>query len=189
MAGVDADGEAVGETGDASSSAEDGVTRCSKPVAEGGALAGGVLKADGDAALGLILQDADHAGNHAVDAGFFAGADVGAGVGDKVGDAQFVASPHFLGKSSDGFFPQLVPGRCQVDEVRPVGDDVGKTQSLGMVTELADNGGVEGIGVPLLLVLGEDLDGVHAVGFGGEEGMVHAAGDRKVGTEQLKALR
>ena len=44
---------------------------------------------------------------------------------------------------------------------------------------------VERFAFPLLLVFGEDLDGIAAEGFGGDEGVLDAAGYGEVGTEHL----
>ena len=48
---------------------------------------------------------------------------------------------------------------------------------------IVDGGLLEGFAFPLLLVFGEDLNGVHAEGFGAEQRVVYAAGDGEVGAE------
>ena len=59
-------------------------------------------------------------------------------------------------------------------------------QAVAMGSPLLNGHGIERFDGPLLLIFGEDLNGAHAEGFGGKEGVVHAAGDGEVGTEHEK---
>ncbi len=172
VAGVDADGDAV--------IVFDGLAHFGEVfegAAEAGTLAGGGFEADGDLSVFLLVEDLVEGGGDAGDAALFAGAAVGAGVDDEVGDAEVVAAFHFVGEGGDGFLPEAVVDGGEIDEVGGVGDDVVEVEAVGVGAEEFDGGGVEGFGGPLLLVFGEDLDGLEVELFGGEEGVFHSAGD------------
>jgi hypothetical protein len=111
----------------------------------------------------------------------FAFAHVGAGVGDEVGDLQDDATGEFLDEELDALLPHDGVGGGEVDQVAVVADGLGELQALAVGLPVIDGGSIEGFALPLLLVLGEDLDGVEVELFGREEGVVEAAGDGEVG--------
>ena len=79
--------------------------------------------------------------------------------------------------------PKGVVGTGEIDQITVVTDGLAEFEPIALGGPLRDRGGVERFGLPLLLVLGENLDRLHAELLGFEKGVVHTAGDGEVGAE------
>lgn len=106
-----------------------------------------------------------------------------AGMGDEIRNFERNAASEFFYEEIDALFPQGIIWRGEVDEVAVVANGLGKFEAVAVGMPVFDSGQIEGFGLPLLLVFGENLDGVKAEFFGFEKGVLHAAGDGEMGTE------
>jgi hypothetical protein len=95
------------------------------------------------------------------------------------------AAGEFFGEEINARVPEAIIGRGEVDQVAVVADGFAEFEASEMGFPRVDCLGGQGFAFPLLLVFGEDLDGVAAEGFGGDEGVFEAAGDGEVGTKHL----
>jgi hypothetical protein len=172
VGGVEADGEAVGVFGEVDDGGE-----VFEAVAQAGALASGDFQARDH----LAFADADvnkiKGGGDAFETGFFSTTDVSTGVRDEIGDAQEGAAGEFFDEEVDALLPEGVVGGGEVDQVAVVADGLGEAEARTVGFPGVDNVGLERLGFPLLLVLGEDLCRVEAETLGVEQSVVHATGD------------
>jgi hypothetical protein len=101
----------------------------------------------------------------------------------KVGDTQLMAALDFHDHGVDRPFPQCFVRARHVDQIRRMSHgqrDAGVIKRSAKGTTLL---GGERRGVPLIIVLGEELDGLETDRMSGPDRSVAAPSNRHVGTE------
>ena len=146
-----------------------------KGITQTGTLARRGFHADGYAGAGVVLQDLIVSGNNFFQPDILALANMGARMRHQAGDAQVIAALHLMTERRNGLVAQRRIGGSQIDQVTIVRHDLRKAQARGMLPERGYRLGLQRLGVPLLLFLGEDLHCGAAEFLGFQQGQVHAA--------------
>ena len=152
-------------------------------IAQVCALAGGRLQVDRHAqARGAAVNFVEGPGD-SCQTGFLTLTHVRAGMNDQVGDAKQAAALDLDGHRVDRFLPQRVVGTSQIDEIRGMGDRVDDSRLVQGESKGRDMLGRERRGIPLVVVLGEELNGLEVHGMRGPDRAVASSRDRHVSTE------
>lgn len=178
VAGVEADADAA-RRGEPATDAR----QMLEPMAEAGALAGGVLEQHTDADPRQRGEDGRERGGRAIHAGLLAGSQVGAGMDDEGADAQPGAAGELVSERQPRAREQLRIGGAEVDQVAGVGDQRPDAARGVRGAEGGDLAPGELPALPLVGVLDEDLDRRAAEGGGPFDRGGHAARHGDVGTE------
>ena len=182
VAGVEADRHPFG----ARQAAADG-RQLLEPVAEAGALAGGVLQQHASAAGGDVGEHPVELGGEARHPALLAGAGVGAGVEHQAVDPQRLTAVQLVGQRGARAGRHRAVGRRQVDQVAGVGEDRADGARRAGGAKRRDLLVVERFRPPLVGVLDEDLDRPAAEILTPRDGLGHPAGDRDVGAERRES--